>query len=65
MEESENSGSIVLRIIWRFLLCLYAPFLYVMDFFENMITTPHEYADGEGWSFKRTKVTFLRLWYYY
>jgi len=63
MNNSRTWQSIILRVIWRFLLCLYAPFLYTMDFFENIISEPHKYADGNGWSFERTKVTFLMYWY--
>jgi hypothetical protein len=47
-------------IVWRFLTCLYAPFLYTIDFFENFVIE-NEYADGHRWSFERTRVDFLRF----
>ena len=65
MNNSRTWQSIILRVIWRFLLCLYAPFLYTMDLFEDIISEPHQYADGDGWSFERTKVTFLMYWHRY
>jgi hypothetical protein len=65
MNNSQKRQSIILRVIWRFLLCIYAPFLYTMDLFENLISEPHQYADGNGWSFERTKVPFFMYWYRY
>jgi len=55
-----------LRAIWRFLLCLYAPFLYGMDILEALIGDERmRYADGGGYNLDRSKTTFLMYWYKY
>jgi hypothetical protein len=56
---------IIFRYLWRLMLCLYAPFLYFIDYFENGIFGNQRYGDGDGWSFARTTVTFLKYWYYF
>lgn len=52
-------------ILWRFLLCLYIPLLYMGDTFENLCGDANQYADKLGWSYERTKVRLLQLWYKY
>lgn len=52
------------RILWRALICVYAPLLYFFDVAENVFDEK-TYADGDGYNLRRTKVTFLMYWYRY
>ena len=52
------------RFFWRTWLVFVMPWLYISDYFEHqMIET--DYADGEPWSFERTRVSFLQKWHRY
>ena len=52
------------RFFWRFFLVLLMPWMYISDFLEHQLVET-DYADGEGWSFERTRVSFLQQWYKY
>lgn len=54
------------RFFWRGLLILIKPWFYISDWLDHQyIETETDYADGEGWSFERTRVLFLQKWYKY
>lgn len=48
----------LISIIWRGLVCLYAPLLYTLDIIESIII-------GEIWNQEKTKTTFLMYFYRY
>lgn len=52
------------RFFWRFFLILLMPWMYISDYFEHQLIED-DYADGDGWSFERTRVSFLQQWYKY
>ena len=52
------------RFFWRTLLVIIMPWFYIFDYFEHQMTET-DYADGEPWSFERTRVSFLQKWYRY
>ena len=62
--QKKKSKFAIFVVIWRFLLCLWIPIFYFLDTFEHILIESN-YADGEDWSWERTKVDILRLWYKY